>query len=170
MNLPNQKPFQAVDPSSEADENFMRAALDLARQAALAGEVPVGAVVVKDGEIVGRGSNAPISRHDPSAHAEMVALRDAAQRIGNYRLVGCELFVTLEPCVMCVGAMFHARIGRVVFGAQDPKTGAAGSVFNLFAETRLNHHARTHGGVLADECGKVLSDFFAMRRAQQKAQ
>ncbi len=148
----------------------MRAALDLARQAAQAGEVPVGAVVVKDGEIIGRGYNAPISRHDPSAHAEMVALRDAAQHVGNYRLVGCELFVTLEPCVMCVGAMFHARIARVVFGARDPKTGAAGSVFNLFAETRLNHHARTHGGVLAEECGKVLSDFFAMRRTQQKAQ
>ncbi len=148
----------------------MRAALELARQAAQAGEVPVGAVVVKDGEIVGRGHNAPISRHDPSAHAEMVALRDAAQHVGNYRLVGCELFVTLEPCVMCVGAMFHARIARVVFGARDPKTGAAGSVFNLFAETRLNHHARTHGGVLAEECGKVLSDFFAMRRTQQKAQ
>lgn len=148
----------------------MRAALDLARQAAQAGEVPVGAVVVKDGRIIGRGSNAPISRHDPSAHAEIAAMRDAAQHLGNYRLVGCELFVTLEPCVMCVGAMFHARIGRVVFGAHDPKTGAAGSVFNLFAETRLNHHARTHGGVLAEECGKVLSDFFAARRAQQKAQ
>ncbi len=151
------------------DEDFMREALRLAEQAAQAGEVPVGAVVVKDGEIVGRGSNAPISRHDPSAHAEMMALRDAARRVGNYRLVGCELFVTLEPCVMCVGAMFHARIARVVFGARDPKTGAAGSVFNLFAETRLNHHARTHGGVLAEECGKVLSDFFAARRAQQKA-
>lgn len=146
----------------------MREALLLAAQAAQAGEVPVGAVVVKDGKIVGRGSNAPISRHDPSAHAEMVALRDAAQRIGNYRLVGCELFVTLEPCVMCVGAMFHARIARVVFGAHDPKTGAAGSVLDLFNETRLNHHARLHGGVLAEECGKVLSDFFAMRRAQQK--
>ncbi len=156
--------------SSESDIRFMREALALAAQAAQAGEVPVGAVVVKDGEIVGRGYNAPISRHDPSAHAEMVALRDAAQHIGNYRLVGCELFVTLEPCVMCVGAMFHARIARVVFGAHDPKTGAAGSVFNLFAETRLNHHARTHGGVLAEECGKVLSDFFAMRRAQQKVQ
>ncbi len=148
----------------------MHAALDLARQAAQAGEVPVGAVVVKDGQIVGRGYNAPISRHDPSAHAEMMALRDAAQRLGNYRLVGCELFVTLEPCVMCVGAMFHARIARVVFGAHDPKTGAAGSVFNLFNETRLNHHARIHGGVLAEECGKVLSDFFAMRRAQQRTQ
>lgn len=151
------------------DENFMREALCLAEQAGLAGEVPVGAVVVKDGQIIGRGSNAPISGHDPSAHAEIAALRDAAQRVGNYRLVGCELFVTLEPCVMCVGAMFHARIARVVFGATDPKTGAAGSVFNLFAESRLNHHARVEGGVLAAECGKVLSDFFAARRAQQKA-
>jgi tRNA(adenine34) deaminase len=157
-------------PANEADEGFMRAALDLARQAAQAGEVPVGAVVVKDGQVIGRGFNAPISRHDPSAHAEIAALRDAAQHLGNYRLVGCELFVTLEPCVMCVGAMFHARIGRVVFGARDPKTGAAGSVFNLFDEARLNHHATIEGGVLAEECGKVLSDFFAARRAQQKAQ
>lgn len=153
-----------------SDVDFMREALKLAEQAALAGEVPVGAVVVKDGEIVGRGFNAPISRHDPSAHAEIAALRDAAQRIGNYRLVGCELFVTLEPCVMCVGAMFHARIARVVFGAQDYKTGAAGSVLDLFALPQLNHHATIQGGVMADECGKVLTDFFAMRRAQQKAQ
>lgn len=153
-----------------SDEDFMREALRLAEQAAQAGEVPVGAVVVKDGRIIGRGSNAPISRHDPSAHAEMMALRDAAQHIGNYRLVGCELFVTLEPCVMCVGAMFHARVARVVYGAKEPKTGAAGSVFNLFTEPLLNHHARIEGGVLAGECGKVLSDFFAMRRAQQKAQ
>jgi tRNA(adenine34) deaminase len=159
-----------LNPAADSDIVYMREALRLAEQAALAGEVPVGAVVVKDGQIVGRGSNAPISRHDPSAHAEIAALRDAAQHLGNYRLVDCELFVTLEPCVMCVGAMFHARIARVVFGARDPKTGAAGSVFNLFAETRLNHHARTHGGVLAEECGKVLSDFFAARRAQQKAQ
>lgn len=150
------------------DEDFMRAALVLARQAEQAGEVPVGAVVVKDGEIVGRGSNAPISRHDPSAHAEMVALRDAAQRVGNYRLVDCELYVTLEPCLMCVGAMFHARIARVVYGARDPKTGAAGSVLNLFGETRLNHHAEVEGGVLADECGKLLSQFFAARRALQR--
>ncbi|MBA4382684.1 MAG: tRNA adenosine(34) deaminase TadA [Sideroxydans sp.] len=153
-----------------SDVDFMREALKLAEQAALAGEVPVGAVVMKDGEIVGRGFNAPISHHDPSAHAEIAALRDAAQRIGNYRLVGCELFVTLEPCVMCVGAMFHARIARVVFGAQDYKTGAAGSVLDLFAQSQLNHHATLQGGVLADECGKVLTDFFAMRRAQQKAQ
>jgi len=152
------------------DVDFIREALKLAELAALAGEVPVGAVVVKDGQIVGRGYNAPISRHDPSAHAEIAALRDAAQRIGNYRLVGCELFVTLEPCVMCVGAMFHARIGRVVFGAKDYKTGAAGSVLDLFTQTQLNHHATIQGGVLAEECGKVLSDFFAMRRVQQKAQ
>jgi tRNA(adenine34) deaminase len=170
MELPNTMQSRPDDPASEADEVFMRAALDMARQAAQAGEVPVGAVVVQDGRIVGRGYNAPISRHDPSAHAEIAALRDAAQHLGNYRLVGCELFVTLEPCVMCVGAMFHARIGRVVFGAHDPKTGAAGGVFNLFAETRLNHHARIRGGVLAKECGEVLSGFFAMRRAQQKAQ
>jgi len=150
------------------DEDFMRAALELARQAEQAGEVPVGAVVVKDGEIVGRGSNAPIGRHDPSAHAEMLALRDAAQRVGNYRLVDCELYVTLEPCLMCVGAMFHARIARVVYGASDPKTGAAGSVMNLFEEQRLNHHAVVQGGVLAEECGKVLSHFFAARRAQQR--
>lgn len=151
------------------DADYMRLALELARQAEQAGEVPVGAVVVKDGEVVGRGFNAPISHHDPSAHAEMIALRDAAQHLGNYRLVGCELFVTLEPCVMCVGAMFHARIARVVYGARDPKTGAAGSVLNLFTTTQLNHHARIEGGVLADECGAVLSSFFAVRRAQQRS-
>ncbi len=157
----------------------MREALLLAERAAQAAEVPVGAVVVKEGEIVGRGSNAPISRHDPTAHAEIVALRDAAQRMGNYRLVGCELFVTLEPCVMCVGAMFHARIARVVFGAKDPKTGAAGSVLNLFGDCsaaggelplKLNHHACVQGGVLSEECGKLLSDFFAMRRVQQRGE
>lgn len=152
------------------DEDYMRAALEQARLAAQAGEVPVGAVVVKHGEIVGRGYNQPITRHDPSAHAEMMALRDAALHLGNYRLVGCELFVTLEPCVMCVGAMFHARIARVVYGAKEPKTGAAGSVFNLFTEPRLNHHARIEGGVLAGECGKLMSDFFAARRVQQREQ
>ncbi len=146
----------------------MRVALALARQAELSGEVPVGAIVVKDGAIIGRGSNAPISRHDPSAHAELLALREAAQHLGNYRLIGCELFVTLEPCVMCVGAMFHARIARMVFGASDFKTGACGSVLNLFAEQRLNHHAEMTAGVLAEECGQVLSDFFAARRAQQQ--
>jgi tRNA(adenine34) deaminase len=152
-----------------SDEQYMRAALELARQAQDAGEVPVGAVVVKDGEIVGRGFNAPITRHDPSAHAEMMALRDAAERLGNYRLVGCELFVTLEPCMMCAGAIMHARIARVVYGARDPKTGVCGSVLDAFAELRLNHHAAVVGGVLAEECGTMLSDFFAMRRAQRKA-
>jgi tRNA(adenine34) deaminase len=157
------------DPIPETDFAYMREALRLAEQAAQSGEVPVGAIVVKDGRIIGRGGNAPISRLDPTAHAEISALRDAAQHLGNYRLVGCELFVTLEPCAMCVGAMFHARIARVVFGASDPKTGAAGSVCDLFAESRLNHHALLRGGVLAAECGKLLSDFFAQRRERHKA-
>ncbi len=148
----------------------MRHALALAEQAQAAGEVPVGAVVVKDGEIIGRGFNAPISRHDPSAHAEIQALRDAAERIGNYRLVDCELFVTLEPCLMCAGAMMHARIARLVYGASDLKTGAVGSVLNVFAEQRLNHHTQVQGGVLAEECSAMLSNFFVQRRAQQKAQ
>jgi tRNA(adenine34) deaminase len=151
------------------DVDYMRQALELARLAQDSGEVPVGAVVVKDGEIIGRGFNSPISLHDPSAHAEMLALRDAAQRIGNYRLVGCELFVTLEPCLMCAGAILHARIARMVYGARDPKTGACGSVMNAFAEPRLNHHTEVVVGVLAEECGLMLSDFFALRRAQQKA-
>jgi len=150
------------------DADYMRLALELARLAQHAGEVPVGAVVVKDGEIIGRGYNAPISRHDPSAHAEMMALRDAAQNVGNYRLVGCELFVTLEPCLMCAGAIMHARIARLVYGASDPKTGACGSVLNAFAEPRLNHHTDVAGGVLADDCSLMLSNFFARRRAQQK--
>lgn len=152
-----------------SDEDFMHAALVLARQAEQAGEVPVGAVVVKNGEIIGRGCNGPIGWHDPSAHAEILALRDAARHEGNYRLVDCDLYVTLEPCLMCVGAMFHARIKRVVYGASDPKTGAAGSVMNLFEEQRLNHHAKVQGGLLADECGNILSQFFAARRAQQRA-
>jgi Cytosine/adenosine deaminases len=151
------------------DADYMRHALKLASQAQDAGEVPVGAVVVQDGVIIGRGFNAPISRHDPSAHAEMMALRNAAQNIGNYRLVGCELFVTLEPCLMCAGAIMHARIARAVYGASDPKTGACGSVLNAFAEQRLNHHTEVVVGVLADECGLMLSNFFALRRAQQKA-
>jgi tRNA(adenine34) deaminase len=146
------------------DADYMAAALDLAREAASLGEVPVGAVVVKEGEVVGRGCNQPIGRHDPTAHAEVMALRDAAARLGNYRLPGCTLYVTLEPCAMCIGAIFHARIGRVVFGARDPKTGAAGSVIDLFAEERLNHHAEIVGGVRAEDCGRLLSDFFAARR------
>lgn len=144
----------------------MREALAQARLAATCDEVPVGAVVVCDGEIVGRGFNQPISRHDPTAHAEVMALRDAAARLGNYRLPGCELFVTLEPCAMCSGAIMHARIGRVVYGARDPKTGVAGSVIDLYAESRLNHHATIAGGVLAEECGGLLSGFFAARRGR----
>ena len=146
------------------DEAFMREALVLAAEAAAAGEVPVGAVVVKDGSIVGRGANQPITAHDPSAHAEVVALRDAAARLGNYRLPGCALYVTLEPCAMCVGAMIHARIARVVYGARDPKTGACGSVVDLPAVAALNHHAHFEGGLLADESGAALKRFFAERR------
>ena len=142
----------------------MQAALDLARQAAAVDEVPVGALVVRDGEIVGRGFNQPVGRHDPTAHAEVMALRDAAARLRNYRLAGSTLYVTLEPCAMCAGAIMHARIGRVVFGARDPKTGVAGSVIDLFAEARLNHHAEIVGGVLEEECGAMLSGFFAARR------
>ncbi|MEO6148369.1 MAG: tRNA adenosine(34) deaminase TadA [Sulfuriferula sp.] len=150
------------------DEFYLREALQLARQAWGAGEVPVGALVVLDDVIVGRGYNAPISRHDPSAHAEMMALRDAALHLGNYRLPGATLYVTLEPCAMCAGAIMHARVARVVFGASDLKTGAAGSVLNLFAETRLNHHTSVTGGVLAAECGAMLSAFFAERRLMAK--
>ncbi|MCX7896665.1 MAG: tRNA adenosine(34) deaminase TadA [Rhodocyclaceae bacterium] len=146
------------------DEEFMAEALALARMAASHDEVPVGAVVVLEGEIVGRGFNQPIARRDPTAHAEIMALRAACERVGNYRLPGAVLYVTLEPCVMCVGAIFHARIARVVFGARDPKTGAAGSVLDLFAEQRLNHHATFVGGVRAEECGALLSSFFAARR------
>jgi tRNA(adenine34) deaminase len=148
------------------DSGFMGLALDQAREAGAAGEVPVGALVVLDGEVVGRGFNQPISRHDPTAHAEIMALRDAATRLGNYRLPGCTLYVTLEPCAMCAGAIMHARIDRVVFGARDPKTGAAGSVIDLFAEARLNHHTSVAGGVLAEECGSLLSGFFVARRGR----
>lgn len=147
------------------DTDYMQAALEQARKAQAAGEVPVGAVVVKDGEIVGTGFNAPISRHDPTAHAEIQALRDAASRLGNYRLPGCELYVTLEPCAMCVGAMLHARIARLIYGAADPKTGACGGVVDLFAEPRLNHHASLTAGIMAEECSTLLRDFFAERRA-----
>ena len=148
------------------DSDFMGAALEQAQLAGSAGEVPVGAVVVLNGVIVGRGFNQPIGRHDPTAHAEIQALRDAAGTLGNYRLPGCDLYVTLEPCAMCSGAIMHARIRRVVFGARDPKTGVAGSVIDLFAEPRLNHHTEVEGGVLADQCGQMLSSFFAARRGK----
>jgi tRNA(adenine34) deaminase len=146
----------------------MALALAQAKRAWLAGEVPVGAVVVRDGEVIATGYNQPIGRHDPTAHAEIVALRAAAEKLGNYRLPGCELYVTLEPCVMCSGAMMHARLARVVYAAQDPKTGACGSVTNLFAEDRLNHHTEVVGGVLAEEASAMLKGFFAERRASAR--
>lgn len=142
----------------------MSEALALAKLAGEAGEVPVGAVVTRAGKIIGEGYNAPISTHDPSAHAEIQAMRAAAAALGNYRLTGCSLYVTLEPCAMCAGAIMHARIGRLVYGAVDPKTGACGSVVNLFAESRLNHHTSVQGGLLAGECGALLSQFFRQRR------
>ncbi len=151
------------------DEFFMREALSLARAAECLGEVPVGALVVRDGQIVGRGFNSPIGESDPTAHAEIAALRDAARNLGNYRLPGCQLYVTLEPCAMCAGAILHARIARVVYGARDAKTGVHGSVVDLFAVERLNHHTEIVGGVLAEECGSLLSSFFAARRAQRAA-
>jgi tRNA(adenine34) deaminase len=145
------------------DTDFMRLALDQAKRAQAAGEVPVGAVVVRDGVVIGRGHNHPVTSQDPTAHAEIQALREAAQALGNYRLDGCDLYVTLEPCAMCSGAMLHSRLRRVVFGASDPKTGAAGSVVDLFAEPRLNHRTEVQGGVLADDCGSLLSRFFQSR-------
>ena len=147
-----------------SDETFMHEALSLARQAAEFGEVPVGAVVVKDGAVVGRGHNRPVAGRDPTAHAEVMALRDAAERIGNYRLAECMLYVTLEPCAMCAGAIMNARISRVVYGAADPKSGACGSVVDLFAENRLNHHATVVGGVMAKEAATLLQEFFSARR------
>jgi tRNA(adenine34) deaminase len=147
------------------DEFFMREAISMARAAECLGEVPVGALVVLDGAIVGRGFNSPIGEHDPTAHAEIAALRDAARHLRNYRLPGCELFVTLEPCAMCAGAILQARISRLIYGARDPKTGVHGSVVDLFAVPRLNHHTEVLGGVLAAQCGQLLSDFFAARRS-----
>ena len=144
----------------------MRKALRLAEQAAAKGEVPVGAVVVHAGEVIAYAFNSPISLHDPTAHAEILALRQAAQLLGNYRLPACELFVTLEPCVMCAGAIFQARISRVVYGAHEPKTGAGGSVLNLFQEKKLNHHTHVCGGVLEEESRSLLSAFFTTRRKQ----
>ena len=147
-----------------ADLGFMHEALSIARAAAQRGEVPVGAVVVREGAVIGRGGNSPIAHNDPTAHAEIAALRDAARALGNYRLPGCTLYVTLEPCAMCAGAIQHARLARVVFAAADPKTGACGSVVDLFAEPRLNHHASVTGGVAAAESAALLGAFFAARR------
>lgn len=147
----------------------MRLAIAQARLAEARGEVPVGAVLVRDGEVIASGFNQPIGQHDPTAHAEVVALRSGAQALGNYRLPGCVLYVTLEPCVMCAGAMMHARLSRIVYGAPDLKTGACGSVVDLFAQERLNHHAEVGGGVLAGECVQLLKDFFAARRQASRS-
>ena len=152
--------------TEDSDAAFMREALALAREAAAVGEVPVGALVVSQGRVIGRGFNAPIASHDPSAHAEMQALRAAGKALGNYRLPDCELYVTLEPCAMCVGAMLHARIARLVYGAADPKTGACGSVIDLFGAAKLNHHATVTPGVMAEECAALLRQFFAAKRAK----
>jgi tRNA(adenine34) deaminase len=160
--MDNEKP--PMPQSVMSDEFFMREAISQALAASCLGEVPVGAVVVRAGMIVGRGFNSPIGDHDPTAHAEVAALRDAARALGNYRLPECELFVTLEPCAMCAGAILHARISRVIYGARDPKTGAHGSILDLFAEARLNHHTEIVGGVLAGSCSRLLSEFFAERR------
>ncbi len=146
------------------DETWMAEALAIAQHAAARGEVPVGAIVVCNDAIVGRGGNAPIAGNDPTAHAEIAALREAGAALGNYRLPGCELYVTLEPCAMCAGAIIQARVARLVFGARDPKTGVCGSVIDLFGEPRLNHHTTVTGGVAADACASLLTQFFAARR------
>lgn len=166
-------PRRDAAPSSaprgaDAAERWMAEALALARAAQARGEVPVGAIVVSDGAIVGRGGNAPIAGNDPTAHAEIAALREAAQAIGNYRLPGCELYVTIEPCAMCAGAIMHARLRQLVFGASDSKTGACGSIVDLFADPRLNHHTTVTGGVAAEACAALLSDFFASRRRETR--
>jgi len=151
-------------PPAPDDEEWMRRALELAARAGEDGEVPVGAVLVLDGEAVGEGGNRPIIDHDPSAHAEVLALRAAAALLANYRLPGTTLYVTLEPCVMCAGAIIHARVRRVVYGARDPKGGAAGSVFNVLNSNRLNHRVEIAGGVLEEDCACLLQDFFRQRR------
>lgn len=153
-----------IDAGINSDQAFMTRALELARQARDHGEVPVGAIVVHDGAVIGEGFNQPISLADPSAHAEMQAMRMAARRLDNYRLLDATVYVTLEPCAMCAGAMVHARIKRLVYGAADPKTGATGSVFNLVQAERLNHRLEVAGGVMEKECGELLKDFFRNRR------
>lgn len=149
---------------AELDRQFMQQALEEAKLAAKAGEVPVGAILVRDGQVIARAFNQPITQHDPSAHAEMLALRAAAKLERNYRLPGTTLYVTLEPCTMCAGAMLHARVDRVVFAAYDPKTGAAGSVMDIFSEKQINHQTEVHGGIMSEECGQLLRDFFKERR------
>ena len=151
------------------DLDFMRLALAQATAAAQAGEVPVGAVIVQDGKVIATGRNAPIAQHDPTAHAEINAVRAAAKLLGNYRLPDCTLYVTLEPCAMCSGAMLHARLKRVVFGASDAKTGAAGSVINLFDQPQLNHQTTLQGGVMADDSAALLKSFFSQRRGAKRS-
>jgi len=166
VELPEGDAFDAA-----TDRACMAQALALAEAAARAGEVPVGALIVAaDGAVIGQGVNRVIRDHDPSAHAEIVALRDAGQRLANYRLPGAALYVTLEPCAMCVGAMLHARLARIVFGAPDPKTGACGSVLDLAAYAQLNHHTLITGGVMAEECGNILRRFFRARRGKHTGQ
>ena len=148
----------------ELDRQFMQQALEQAGLAALAGEVPVGAVIVRNGEVIAKAFNQPITNHDPSAHAEMQALRQAALSEQNYRLPGTTLYVTLEPCTMCAGAMLHARVDRIVYGAPDPKTGAAGSVLDVFSSKQLNHQTIIEGGLMGQECGQLLREFFKERR------
>ncbi len=148
----------------ELDQQYMRLAIEQAQMAAQAGEVPVGAVLVRDGQVISKAFNRPIANHDPSAHAEMLALREAALAEENYRIPGSTLYVTLEPCAMCSGAMLHARIDRVVYGAPDPKTGAAGSVLDLFSSKQINHQTSVEGGIMSEECGQLLRDFFKGRR------
>jgi tRNA(adenine34) deaminase len=149
---------------AELDQQYMRMAIEQAQLAAQSGEVPVGAVLVRDGQVVSKAFNKPIANHDPSAHAEMLALREAALAEENYRIPGTTLYVTLEPCAMCSGAMLHARVGRVVYGAPDPKTGAAGSVLDLFSSKQINHQTSVEGGIMGEECGQLLRDFFKGRR------
>jgi tRNA(adenine34) deaminase len=149
---------------AELDRQFMEQAIEQAQLAAAANEVPVGAVLVRDGKVISKGFNKPITNHDPSAHAEMLALREAAKAEENYRLPGSTLYVTLEPCAMCSGAILHARVDRVVFGATDPKTGAAGSVLDVFSSKQINHQTSVEGGVMSEECGQLLRSFFKERR------
>ncbi len=156
-----------MEYAQHTDEYYMRLAIEQARLAWQAGEVPVGAILVREGQIIGSGFNSPITLNDPTAHAEVQALRAAGLAEHNYRLPHTTLYVTIEPCSMCAGALMHARVARVVYGAADPKTGVCGSVIDLFAEQRLNHHASVTSGVLAQECGQLMSDFFAMRRAEK---
>lgn len=158
-----------MDSDASVHEHFMRQALEQARRAAACGEVPVGAVVVKDGQVIGRGHNSPLSAQDPTAHAEVLALREAARTLGNYRLEGCTLYVTLEPCTMCSGAMLHARVDAVVYGAAEPRTGAAGSVLDVFGYPAINHQTRVLRGVLAAQCSALMAEFFQQRRQEKGA-